>query len=498
MKSVMIYIVLIAMLLVTGMSPATAQSSCSSGGTGAPVELTLPNLSDRRANLFWIDTNCVEVPYGAAAPGEILKQGTFDGHDWVLRDDSGQVMLQFKASSSVTTILIGANNYQPVPITSACSSAATSQPMDLTVINNTDKPVLVNLILYNCTEQTFAIVPGKNQHIEPSVIGHDWVVRLNDGKVGKQITVSATDNVVIIDPPPSAAVTPVPGNQANTGIGNSTIASPRIVFTRTEGNVTHIYSMNPDGSDIVQITQQGTSNDFPSTSTDGRRIVFESNRDQQNPDFFDIFVMNADGTNVQRLVFNDGGSWTANMSPDDSRIVFMGQHLDATNNWISDIGIMNVGDTNIQWLTNDSILESYPRFSPDGRRLVFVSDADGDTEIYTMNVDGSDVRQLTSNTTGDGNASYTPDGNHILFTSDRGGDNEIYTMNVDGSDVRQLTDDTFRGAAAKPAPDGRIVYVRINADDPNDFGTIYVMNADGSNPTALTNGHRPVWLFPGG
>jgi Tol biopolymer transport system component len=59
--------------------------------------------------------------------------------------------------------------------------------------------------------------------------------------------------------------------------------------------------------------------------------------------------------------------------------------------------------------------------------------------IFTMNADGSDIVQLTSTGTFNGDAAWSPDGQRIIFRSDRDGDPQLYIMNADGSNPTRIT-----------------------------------------------------------
>jgi WD40 repeat protein len=484
MRAIRIYIFLIAILLVVGMSPATAQSGCSSGPGTVQVDLTLPNLTSQNANLFWIDYNCVEQPYGVVAPGAIFYQTTFEGHVWVLRDDSGQVIEQFTASPSRTTILVVDNNYQPQAITSACSSAATTQQLDLTVINNTDNPVLVNLILYDCTEQTLAVVAGKNQHIQQTVIGHDWVIRLSDGTVGKQITMSATDNVVIIDAPPNTATTPAPSNQVSTPAKGSNSVAPltgQIVFTNWDGFQYDLYTMNADGSNLLRVTDNTALNYNAKFSPDGSRMVFVSERDG-NPE---VYIMNSDGSSPTRLTNNNTVDAAPEFSPDGNLILFRGS---SDFEGDAEIYTMSLDGSNVRQLTGNSAKDTSPQFSPDGSLIIFISDRDGNDEIYIMNADGSNAQRLTDNPADESRPRFSPDGSQILFNSDRDGDSEIFIMDVDGSNVIQITQNTTDDRAADFSPDGAwILFTNFDQSDPNDPSDLFIIQSDGTGERQLAD-----------
>ena len=74
----------------------------------------------------------------------------------------------------------------------------------------------------------------------------------------------------------------------------------RIVFTSKRTGNNEIFTMNPDGSGVTQLTSNGSSDIFPVWSPDGTRIVFQTDRDGQS----EVYVMNADGSNQTRLTID--------------------------------------------------------------------------------------------------------------------------------------------------------------------------------------------------
>src|SRR5215212_9247062 len=176
-------------------------------------------------------------------------------------------------------------------------------------------------------------------------------------------------------------------------------------YSAPDGDTFDIYTMNPDGSGVTQLTTAG-SEFAPAWSPDGSKIAFQSHRDGNT----EIYAMNANGS----------------------------------------------GQTN---LTNSPGHDEYPDWSPDGSKIAFHSAPDGDTfDIYTINPDGSGVTQLTTTGT-ERFPVWSPDGSKIAFESQRDGNAEIYVMNANGSGQTNLTNgpgqDEFPdwGVSAAAPPD---------------------------------------------
>lgn len=101
----------------------------------------------------------------------------------------------------------------------------------------------------------------------------------------------------------------------------------------------------------------------------------------------------------------------------------------------------------------------YPAWSPDGAKIVFYSDRDGASEIYVMNADGPGQTRLTNNPSQDLLPALSPDGAKIAFVSNRDGTDlwdpsahEIYVMNADGSNQTRLTNNTWADSSPTWSP----------------------------------------------
>ena len=224
----------------------------------------------------------------------------------------------------------------------------------------------------------------------------------------------------------------------------------RIVFTsERDGNI-EIYVMDADGSNPRRLTENPNKDQFPSWSPDGERIAFMSDRDGDDLQF-DIYVMDANGGNPQNLTNNDFDERYPSWSPDSERIAFTSRRDgNFRNNFgiTDEIYVMDADGGNQQRLTNNRGWDWFPSWSPDGERIAFASDRRGDFEnfdIYVMDTDGGNQQRLTENRHEDSSPSWSPDGERIAFYSRRDGNAEIYVMDADGGNLRRLTNNNRQG-----------------------------------------------------
>ena len=284
----------------------------------------------------------------------------------------------------------------------------------------------------------------------------------------------------------SALITGAPANATNPGI-NGVIACA----SNRDGNF-EIYTFDPAGAElnVRRLTNNPATDNQPRYSPDGRQIAFSSTRDGPS----EIYIMNADGSNVRRLTFT-GGNGAPSWHPDGSQIAF--QSTRDGNFEVYKIFVDGTGETR---LTNNPAEDSLPAWSPDGTRIAFSSrSVDPAADVMVMNPDGTGVVDLTAGSRGveDSWPSWSPDGSMIAFHSRRDdpAGEEIYRMNADGSNVVRLTFNN--GPSPGPpnpcdifpawSPDGtRIVWNSGRGSD--NFGDIYTMRAsDGGDIRRITS-----------
>ena len=274
----------------------------------------------------------------------------------------------------------------------------------------------------------------------------------------------------------------------------------KIAFTSDRDGNREIYLMNSDGTNQVRLTNNPGTDDFPEWSPDGSKLAFLSQASGRDV----IKLMNADGTGqtvlTPVLIFDlfDRPSWGMDWSPDGTKIAFTNSH---------EIYAINIDGSNPVNLTNAPSVDSHPTWSPDGSRIMFTSDRIGGEfafRLFTMTADGQNQTALpggsSGNYTGDEDPAWSPDGVKLAGVRNWFLDGIVlFIRNISGTwEVLDWSPDRVSSSPAW-SPDGtKIAYgAVIPPYVPYNNSEIFVINADGSGITQLTNtpgyeGH-PSW-----
>ncbi len=211
-------------------------------------------------------------------------------------------------------------------------------------------------------------------------------------------------------------------------------------------------------------------------------IVFESWRDGAN----NFYVMDDDGSNVQRITFTPFRSFGTlpRWSPDGKYIAFARDlTVDPKKGQRYDLFIIDRDGSNEQQLTDHPALDVGHSWAPDGRRLAFCSNRSGNTEIHVIDITTRDIRQLTRNVGLQGWAAgpdWSPDGKYIAYrqTPPQGGLTTIYVMSANGKGARPLVPaDNWYRSGPRWSPDSKsVMYVELLPPNPEQGFNLAINN----------------------
>jgi Tol biopolymer transport system component len=242
----------------------------------------------------------------------------------------------------------------------------------------------------------------------------------------------------------------------------------------------------------------------PASSTrldlDGQIVFEDAGVDFQHTQ---IWLENADGSSVRKVVSDDGTDNAASLSPDGHKIVF---YRGGAPKEFGDIMLVDVDGANLRELVTGSAAKGCDAgpegdaWSPDGRRIAyerFCFDQAGTTfiegGIWTIAIDGTDARRVTKNVASshleDHRASWSPDGRSLVFeridtsvTPERAA---IFTIGIDGTGLQQVTPWELDGNDPDWSPDGAEIAFNASAE-PSPTQNIYTIRPDGTDLRQLT------------
>ena len=273
-------------------------------------------------------------------------------------------------------------------------------------------------------------------------------------------------------------------------------------------------------SDIRQLTFGG-QNAEAYWSPDGSKLVFQSTRDGASCD--QIYVMNADGSDVRRVSTSRGVTTCGYFLPDGESIVYASTHLagdecpprpDRSKGYVwpvhagYDLFLTDTSGAEPRRLTDADGYDAEATVNWAEGRIVYTSMESGDLDLWAMDIDGSSKARLSTAYGYDGGAFLSRDGKRIVMRAnhpaegadaDRYGEllvqnltapmkMEIFVGNADGSGMERVTDFGCASFAPQFTPDGRHIIFSSNRNncDSREFD-LFLMDLDGSNLRQVTD-----------
>jgi Tol biopolymer transport system component len=223
-------------------------------------------------------------------------------------------------------------------------------------------------------------------------------------------------------------------------------------------------------------------------SPDGRRLVFQSEREPGNP-FYQIYVLDLVSGETKRISPGTGKATCAFFRPGGTEIEFASTHLDPRSRQYQ---------------------EEELAFRASGKERRYAWDYDPMMDIFTYDEQTGATRQLTTAKGYDAEGSFSPDGRSIVFSSTREAYSrtlapdeqqqlerdpsifaDIYVMKADGSEQRRLTSEKGYDGGPFFMRNGDIVWRHF--DESGLIADVWTMKPDGSGKTQITDFESMSW-----
>ena len=226
---------------------------------------------------------------------------------------------------------------------------------------------------------------------------------------------------------------------------------------------------------------------YPFWTPDGEKIVFQSNWSGN----WDIFIMDADGTNIQQLTFNKSNQITPTVSHDGKWISYVSDEIG--NN---EIYLMDIKGGNNSRITNSEAEDIHPFWHPTNHKLIFNSTraTAGTFEIFEFNLNEERPTRITYNKISETFASWSPDGSKLAYVKWDNDSGNIFIMDYISKTEIQLTKhEEFDGWPTWYSND-EIIFASFRTNP----AQIFKINIDSQNVTQLTdndeeNARPNVW-----
>ncbi len=282
-------------------------------------------------------------------------------------------------------------------------------------------------------------------------------------------------------------------------------------------------------TNVRQLTFDGIRSGEGYFSRDGKSMVFQSERDKDNP-FYQIYWMDRETGDIERVSPGSGKTTCAWIHPDGNRVLFASTQYDpdALTKQKAELADRQAGTQKryawdydeqydlVEWnrkthqykkLTDVVGYDAEASYSPDGQYIAFSSnrlayqsqlsdrekaiferDPATALDLFIMRSDGTEVKQITNMFGYDGGPFFSPDGKRLCWRrfSEDGATAEIYTANLDGSDAKRLTTLGAMSWAPFYHPSGDYLIFGTNVNGFANF-ELYMVDANGSRtPTRVT------------
>ena len=212
--------------------------------------------------------------------------------------------------------------------------------------------------------------------------------------------------------------------------GQKGITGSRIAFVSDKTGKKEIYLCGYDGSNVRQVTRDGSISVSPSLSPDGRKLAYTS----YLGGFADVYLIDLPTGKRQRIISQPGTNTGAAFSPAGDKIAL-------TMSFPGNPELFTAGldGKKAKRLSRSKAVESSPTWSPDGKRVCYVSDATSKPQLYLVNSSGGRPQQLKLGYGYCVEPDWSPDGQRIAFNVRQGGRNHVAVHDFENKVTKTIT-----------------------------------------------------------
>lgn len=262
-----------------------------------------------------------------------------------------------------------------------------------------------------------------------------------------------------VEPPTETPQTP-------TATAEPELQNGPIVFDSEED----IFIMNADGSGMRRLMNTPARDDEADVSSDGRFIAFETDSGGERV----IMIVDLNGRSPRELVPGRQPDW----SPDDRFIAF------ESVGFPQQIYIVETATGEVRQVTDTLSHSRAPSWSPDGEQLAFMTEVGSNWQLAIVDVNSGLHREITTGAPDKRFPVWSPDGELIAYNtlSSTGAVDQIWVVEPSGENARRLTGEGQNGRPAW-SPDGEYLLFNSNRDG---SWQVFRMDRDGGNQIPLT------------